>query len=136
MLTLILFVILGLGIAFFAIQNTSPVSINLAGMSFSGIPLYVIMLVSLLAGLIAGWVISLFDWASTTMTLRRKDVRLHKAEQTIGYLTDRVATLEHSGLKGGYVEREIHENVDDRKEHGFFRRIGRRFRAGNQHVER
>lgn len=101
MLSLILLVIFGLGMAFFATQNTGMLHIWLGNYLLSGIPLYVVVIVSLLLGVVASWIISLADNFSSILTLHWKDSELKKAHKTIDELIrdNNELELENTRLK-------------------------------------
>ena len=61
MFALIILVIFGIGVAFFATQNTQAISITVANYPLTGIPLYLIVLGSLLLGFLVSWILSFFD---------------------------------------------------------------------------
>lgn len=102
MFALIILFIFGLGVAFFATQNTQPISITLANYSLTSIPTYVIVLVSLLLGFVVSWLISLVDVISTAFKIRGKESTIKNANKQVSELTKRVhqLELENERLKG------------------------------------
>jgi len=56
MLVLLVGVIFGLAIAYFATQNTTPVTIHIAQYAFEG-PLYLVVMGSLFVGLLIAWIL-------------------------------------------------------------------------------
>lgn len=102
MFALILLVIFGLGMAYFATQNTGVVHILLGSFLFSGIPLYVIVIGALLLGIFISWLISMTDSISTSLTIHGKEHDLKKAQEKIEKLEGENHTLsvEIARLKG------------------------------------
>jgi len=113
---LILAVIFALGIAFFATQNTALVTLRLANYILPGVPLYLVMAISLLMGLFVAWLVGIIDNVGTIFTLRGKDTRLKQAHTTISSLETKIHNLEieNARLKGDTVtETIIHDNQKD-----------------------
>lgn len=102
MFALIVLVVFGIGVAYFATQNTQSVSITLASYPVSGIPLYLIVLGSLLLGFVVSWIISLVDVISSALKIHGKDSTIKDANKQIAELTKRVhqLELENERLKG------------------------------------
>lgn len=102
MFALIVLIVFGIVIAYFATQNTQPVSIMLAGYPVSGIPLYLIVLGSLLLGFVVSWVISLVDVISSALKMHNKDSEIQNSSKKIADLKNRVhqLELENERLKG------------------------------------
>ena len=94
MLALIVLFVFGIGVAFFATQNTQAISITFANYSLNGIPLYIIVLISLLLGFAVSWIISLFDIISSAFKIRGKESTIKDANKQISELTKRVHQLE------------------------------------------
>lgn len=95
MFSLILIVCIGLGIAFFSQQNTQTVSLTIGNYAFSPIPVYLVSIVSMLVGLFVAWILSLMDFFSTTLLLRRKDSVISRELKRIGQYEKEVAALKH-----------------------------------------
>lgn len=108
---LIAAVLFGLAFAFFATQNTTGVTLRFYDVVWTGVPLYLIALGSLLVGFIIAWIISLFDWAATTLTVYDKDHSIRKRERVINDLSHRINELEieNAKLRGNDTEAVIHE---------------------------
>lgn len=100
-LLLILAVILALGMTFFASQNPSQVNIVIANMSWESVPLYLVVLVSLLLGLMIAWIFGIVSSISTSLTIFGKDIKLKKTKMTVDQLNSKVKSLEteNSNLK-------------------------------------
>lgn len=102
MLALIILFIFGIGVAFFATQNTQAISITLANYPLTGIPLYLIVLVSLLLGFVVSWIISFVDVIASALKMHGKENTIKNAHKQISELTKRVhqLELENERLKG------------------------------------
>lgn len=102
MFTVILFVILSIVFGYFATQNTQDISITLAGSEILGLPLYLVIGVTLVLGLSFSWLVSLLDSFSTTLKMRGKESTIKDANKTIQELTKQVNDLEieNANLKG------------------------------------
>lgn len=100
-LLLILAVLLALGMTFFATQNPSQVNIVIASMSWESVPLYLVVLVSLLLGLMIAWIFGIISSISTSLTIFGKDIKLKKNKMTVDQLNSRIKSLEteNSNLK-------------------------------------
>jgi hypothetical protein len=94
MLTLIAFIIVGLIIASLTQYNSMLVSLNIGGYIFSNVPLFYVVLGSLLAGLVLGYFFQLIDSVFTTAAIVRKDRKLEKAEKEAAELRAKLAMLE------------------------------------------
>ena len=88
MLSLFLFIIFGLGVAFFATQNTGTVHILMGNYLISGIPLYVIVIASLLLGVLISWIISAVNDLSAMFTIQGKTSEIKRAQKTIAELKE------------------------------------------------
>lgn len=94
MFALIVLIVFGIGVAFFATENTQPVSITLARYPFTGIPLYLIVLGSLLLGFVVSWVISLVDVISSALKIHGKDSAIKDGNKQITELNKKLHELE------------------------------------------
>ncbi len=94
MLALIVLIVFGIGVAFFATQNTQMISVTLANYSLTGIPLYFIVLGSLLLGFVVSWLISLVDVISSALKIHGKENTIKGANKQISELTREVHQLE------------------------------------------
>jgi putative membrane protein len=102
MFAFIILVIFGIGVAFFATQNTQTISITLANYPLTGIPTYLIVLCSLLLGFLVSWIISFVDVISSALKIHGKESTIKKANKQIAELTKKVhqLELENERLKG------------------------------------
>ncbi len=94
MFSLIVLVVFGIGVAFFATQNTQLISITLANYPLDGVPLYVIVLGSLLLGFVVSWITNLIDVISSALKIHGKESTIKDANKQISELTKRVHQLE------------------------------------------
>jgi uncharacterized membrane protein YciS (DUF1049 family) len=94
MFALIILFIFGIGVAFFATQNTQAISIVIVNYPLSGIPLYLIVLVSLLLGFVVSWIISFVDVIASALKMHGKENMIKNANKQISELTKRVHQLE------------------------------------------
>ena len=117
MLALFLFVVFGLGMALFATQNTGLVHLTIGGFLFSGIPIYVIVLASLLVGILVSWLISLVNSFSTSFTIHGKESQIRRAQHTIEELRQDKTALEKENirLKGETKHELVVEKHEDRE---------------------
>jgi uncharacterized integral membrane protein len=115
MFSLLIAAIIGTVFAFLATQNTVPVSIHLGSYSWSNIPLFVVAIVSLLVGLIISWLLSIVNWAFSSMTIRSKEVRAQKAETSINQLQKRIVELENRNteLETKLQNKVVRDDVDE-----------------------
>ena len=94
MLSLIILVIFVFGMAYFATQNTGVVHILFGNYMLAGVPLYAIVIGSLLLGICISWLINITNAISSNITLHGKDTALQGAQQTITALREENHKLE------------------------------------------
>lgn len=99
MLTLIVTIVFGLIIGFFATQNTGLVSLTFFNYPIAGIPLYVVVVGALLTGLSLSWIVSLINGVSTGFTLRGKEKKIADYRKEIAELTKQIHQLELENTK-------------------------------------
>lgn len=99
MFTLILLVLIGLSFGYFATQNTMNIPVNIAGMVYEHVPLYVVLGITLLVGLALSWIISMIDSIYTSMTLRGKDNVIKDTKRSNNELVKQVRQLELENAK-------------------------------------
>lgn len=102
MSTLIILVAFSLGVAYFATQNTGIVHITLANFFTGGIPLYVVVIGSMLLGIFISWLISIVNYIFSTVKILGKEAKLKDAHRTIDTLNKENSDLllENTRLKG------------------------------------
>ena len=106
MLTLIAAVILGIVGAYFATQNPGYTDINLLGYAYH-IPLYLLVLGSLLIGLLVASLVQIGDILSSSLTLMNKEGELKNSQKSLNYLKDRVNQLELENARLRSKDNEI-----------------------------
>lgn len=94
MFILILFLVVGSLLAYLSQYNLMPVSVNLGAYIFSDIPLFYVIVASLLMGLMLSYVMYFFHNISTFLTLRGKKNEIKKNKDEVLELTKRVHQLE------------------------------------------
>ncbi len=99
MLTLIFVVVFGLVFGYFATQNTMAVTINFWQYTVPGIPLYLVTLVSLAAGLLITTFVDLIKSIFASLALSKKETLLQKSKEEVTDLVKRVHKLELENTK-------------------------------------
>lgn len=101
MLFLIFAIIFGLGLAFFATQNTNGVTITLANYPLTDAPLWTIVVVSILVGLICASFFNVANIITSAFKLRSRDTTIKGADRTITDLKSEIQSLkaENASLK-------------------------------------
>ena len=94
MLVLLVAVISGVAIAYFGMQNISPVTIRLNEYVWDDVPLYLVIVGSLFVGLFMAWILYFARSVSSTLTIYGKDRAMKKAKHTMADLEHRVHELE------------------------------------------
>jgi uncharacterized integral membrane protein len=94
MFALLIIVISGVGIAYFGMQNISPVTIRLNDFVWNDVPLYLVIVGSLFVGLFIAWILYFARTVSSTLTIYGKDRAMKKASHTVAGLEQRVRDLE------------------------------------------
>ena len=94
MLVLILFLIVGSALVYISKFNFMPVSVNLGMVVISDIPLFYVIVGSLLIGLVLSYLAYLIQAISTSFRLRGKDNEIKKDKYQVLELTKRVHQLE------------------------------------------
>lgn len=107
MLALLLILLFGLGFAYFATQNTIGITVNLAQYSFYNVPLYIVILCSLLVGIILATIITLLNSFSSFLILRRKENTIRELKNTVAQLIKRVHLLELASEKNKTANGEV-----------------------------
>lgn len=99
MLELIFSVIIGLGIALFATQNTVGIPLQFGSYTYSGIPLYLVIIGALLIGLLVAWIFSLLDGISNSLRMHKTEHKVKEARSTNHNLEERIRNLEIENAK-------------------------------------
>jgi uncharacterized integral membrane protein len=111
MLALLIAVIFGAGVGYFATQNTIPVTLQFGAYAIEEIPLYLVVVGSLLIGLFIAWIIYLARSVSSTITIHGKDNEVRRARHTIAQMEARVRELEveNTRLRSRYATQPEYE---------------------------
>lgn len=94
MIILILFLVFGSILTYLSQHNLTPVSLNIGPYVLSDIPLFYVIVGSLITGLIFSYAVYLLHDISTFWTLRGKDNRIKKEKGEVLELTKRIHVLE------------------------------------------
>ena len=94
MMTLILIVVFSLVFGYFSTQNTELVTIHFGEYSTPGIPVYLVILVSIALGLLITTAVSMFKMLSASSKINQKDSELKKTKEEVVELTRQVHKLE------------------------------------------
>lgn len=132
MLALIISILIGLGVAYFALQNSAGATVKLFNYQIPGVPVYLIVIVSLLIGLFVAWVMSLLDSVSNAFILRGRDHAINEARAEIKILREKIhdLELEIARLKGERNEPfEVETKAQDTYHPSLWERIKSTFRA-------
>ena len=113
MLILILFLIIGSILVYISKFNFMPVSLNFGTFVLSDIPLFYVIIGSLIFGLVLSNLVYLINSISTTFRFRGKDKEIKKNKSEVLELTKRVhqLELENEKLKNGTLVEPTDENA-------------------------
>src|SRR2546428_681877 len=96
---IILAIFFGLGIAYFANQNTGSINIHLGSYVWPNVPIYLLVIVAFLIGLLLAWISSLIRSAFSTMTIYGKDNKIKSANRTIDEMNRKIRQLERDNAR-------------------------------------
>ena len=101
MLSLIFLLVVGTGITFLSMQNTEVVTLNFLDYTFTNLPIYYVIIGSILTGVVLAYSISFINSISTYMLIRTQHKKIGKERKEVAELTKRVHQLEieNVGLK-------------------------------------
>lgn len=94
MLALFLLVVFGLGMSYFATQNTGLVHIMFGSYVIQGVPLYIIAIGALLLGILISWLINIVGMLSSSFAIRGKVIQIKNAHEVINKLQQQNHELE------------------------------------------
>lgn len=94
MLILILFLVVGSALVYISRLNLMPVTVDLKLYTFSDIPLFYVIVGSVLVGLVVSYLVYLIRVITTSLKLRGKDKEIKKNKDEVLELTKRVHQLE------------------------------------------
>jgi lipopolysaccharide assembly protein A len=104
MLILILFLIVGSLLVYISKFNFMPVSVNLGMFVITDVPLFYVIIGSLLIGLILSYLVYLIHGISTSFILHGKNNEIKKNRNEVSELTKKLHQLESDNKK---LEHEI-----------------------------
>lgn len=99
MINLIIGAITALLIFFFAFQNSQTVTVQFLNYTLNDIPLYLVVILSALAGIIFSFVISIPRSISAAVDMFNKDRKIKSTENTLEKATNKVKDLEAENTK-------------------------------------
>jgi uncharacterized integral membrane protein len=99
MVALVIAVIFGLGIGYFATQNITPITIQFADYVVEGVPLYAVILGSLLVGLFMAYLLYLARSVSSKLTMHGENHADTRVRQAVANLERRVDRLESENAR-------------------------------------
>lgn len=94
MLILILFLVIGSALVYISKFNYTPVSLNFGAYVLANIPLFYVIIGSVLFGLVLSYLVYLIHSISTSLTLHGKNKEIKKDKDEILELTKRIHQLE------------------------------------------
>lgn len=94
MLILILLLVVGSVLVYISKYNFVPVTVNLGLYTFSSIPLFYVIVASVIFGLVLSYLVYLVHDISTSFTLRGKNKEIKKEKDEVFELTKNVHQLE------------------------------------------
>jgi uncharacterized integral membrane protein len=110
MLVLILILIVGSVLVYISTFNFTPVTVNLGLHTFSNIPLFYVIVASLLVGLILSYLVYLVHSISTSFAFHGKNKEIKKEKDEVLELTKRVHQLE---LENEKLKLDSNSNSED-----------------------
>ncbi len=99
MVSLILLLILASGIAFFSQQNTMQVTVTFLQYSFPNLPLFYVMIASMLLGIFLAYIVHIGQSISTALTISEKTKKNKKLKQTLLELVKKNHQLELENVR-------------------------------------
>lgn len=110
MTRLVIGVVLAILFAIFATQNTMPVTIWFFDYTVPYVPVYMVVLSSILLGLLLSWIITFTQSVVSGFKIRGKENRIRSYEKEVADLTRRVHNLE---LENTRLKTKTGEEGDD-----------------------
>jgi uncharacterized integral membrane protein len=113
MLALILMLLVGSGLVYISKFNFTPVSVNFGLYKFDDIPLFYVIVSSLVVGLALSYLIHLTSEISNSFKFRGKDKEIKKNKDEVLELAKRVhqLELENEKIKNGSIVEEVDNNA-------------------------
>ena len=94
MITLILVLLVGAIFVYLAQNNLAPVTLHLGSTVITNIPLFYVIIGSLLTGLVLAYLIHLVNSIFVAFSMHGKDTKIKQAKSEIANLTKRIHQLE------------------------------------------
>lgn len=94
MLSLIFLLVVGAIITFLSIQNTAVVTLIFLNFTFENLPIYFVIIGSVLFGVVLAYLISFINSISTSLLIRSQSKKLGQEKKEVAELTKRVHQLE------------------------------------------
>lgn len=114
MLILILLLILGAAMAYLSKFNNTLVPVNFGPYIINDIPLFYVIVGSLVTGLVLSYLVYLVDTIFTSLTIRDKDKEIKKLKTEVLEFTKRIHQLELENEKQKNGRRENRQVEDSR----------------------
>ena len=113
MLELILLLVVGSGLVYISKFNFVPVSVNLGMYTISDIPLFYVIVGSLVIGLVLSYLVYLINAISISFVLKGKDKEIKKNKDEVLDLAKRVhqLELENEKIKNGTTLETVDSNA-------------------------
>ncbi len=99
MFGLIVTILFALEMAYFATQNTGTVALRFVNYEIAGVPMYVVVMSSILLGVILSWFINLISSAAYFMNIRSKENVIQQDRKAIDDLKKRMRELESENTR-------------------------------------
>ena len=112
MLSLIVTILFGLGVAYFALQNSMNVVIHMWNYTLIGVPVYAVVVISILAGVLISWVISGLNSLAAYLALRGKDKVIKEDKRTISQLRQDLHKLEVENAQLRSTQEDVSEQEE------------------------
>jgi uncharacterized integral membrane protein len=93
-ITLITLVLFGIVVSYLSIQNTARVTLQVAGFAVEGMPLYLVILGSLLLGFLIAGVLSSINSLFSAFKIMGKNNTINNSQKEIENLKEQVHQLE------------------------------------------
>lgn len=94
MIILILLLVVGSGLVYISKYNFTPVTVNFGTFALTNIPLFYVIVGSVVFGLLISYLVHLVTSVSTYFAMRGKNKQLQKEKEDVLELTKRVHQLE------------------------------------------
>lgn len=107
MLNIIILLLTGSVLAYISKDNLSPVTLNIAHYTFANIPLFYVIVGSLLVGLVLSYIVQMLGSIANALVLRGNRRAIKSSQDEILELTKRVHQLELENEKLKHSEPEI-----------------------------